>query len=164
MNTDGIYPGKYTYNDAMTPEEQAAVAMENYDPDFQNKSKEGDILAGGFNFGSGSSREQAATALKFRGIKLIIAGSFSQTYKRNAINNGFMVVESPDFIRYLLKEKGKDALTFRTGLKAVVDWKTRMIHVQNEMFTMDGLGTAAQELILKDGLNNWVRDALKEKG
>ncbi|HDT12016.1 MAG TPA: homoaconitase [Candidatus Marinimicrobia bacterium] len=164
MNTDGIYPGKYTYNDAMTPEEQAAVAMENYDPDFQNKAKEGDILAGGFNFGSGSSREQAATALKFRGIKLIIAGSFSQTYKRNAINNGFMVVESPDFIRYLLKEKGKDALTFRTGLKAVVDWKTRMIHVQNEMFTMDGLGTAAQELILKDGLNNWVRDALKEKG
>jgi len=162
MNTDGIYPGKYTYNDAMTPEEQAAVAMENYDPDFQNMVKEGDILAGGFNFGTGSSREQAATALKYRGIRLVIAGSFSQTYKRNAINNGFMVVESPEFIRYLLKEWGKGTLTIRTGIKANVDWKAKMIRVQDEAFPMDGLGAAAQELILKDGLNNWVRDALNK--
>lgn len=164
MNTDGIYPGKYTYNDAMTREEQAIVAMENYDPEFQQVVKEGDILAGGFNFGTGSSREQAATALKYRGIRLVIAGSFSQTYKRNAINNGFMVVESPEFIRFLSKEWGKGALTIRTGLKAVVAWKTRTIHVQDEIFPMDGLGTAAQELIIKDGLNNWVREALKDKG
>ncbi len=164
MNTDGIYPGKYTYNDAMTPEEQAAVAMENYDPEFQHLVKDGNILAGGFNFGTGSSREQAATALKYRGIRLVIAGSFSQTYKRNAINNGFMVVESPEFIRYLIAEYGKGALTIRTGLPVVVDWKEKQIRVRDHVFSMDGLGTAAQELILKDGLNNWVRDAIEDKG
>ena len=64
MNTDGIYPGKYTYIDDFTPEQQAQVVMENYDPEFVSMVNKGDILAGGFNFGTGSSREQAATALK----------------------------------------------------------------------------------------------------
>ena len=67
VNTDLIYPGKYTYNDDITPDQQAEVAMENYDPDFTSIAKEGDIFVGGFNFGSGSSREQAATCLKYKG-------------------------------------------------------------------------------------------------
>ncbi|MCC6253813.1 MAG: homoaconitase, partial [Ignavibacteriaceae bacterium] len=54
MNTDGIYPGKYTYNDDMTPQQQADVVMENYDPEFVKITKTGDILVGGFNFGTGS--------------------------------------------------------------------------------------------------------------
>ncbi len=164
MNTDGIYPGKYTYNDAMTPEQQASVAMENYDPDFQKKAKAGDILTGGFNFGTGSSREQAATALKYLGIQMLIAGSFSQTYKRNAINNGLIVVESPDFIRYLLQFQGSDQLTYETGRTVCVDWKKCQIQLEEMSFSMDGLGRAAQELILKDGLGPWVREHLKEKG
>jgi len=65
LNTDGIYPGKYTYVDDFTPEQQAGVAMENYDPEFGKLVNKGDILVGGFNFGTGSSREQAATALKY---------------------------------------------------------------------------------------------------
>ena len=81
-----IYPGKYTYKDDITPEEQAEVVMENYDPEFGKIVKKGDILVGGFTFGTGSSREQAATALKYRGLQLVLAGSFSQTYKRNAFN------------------------------------------------------------------------------
>ncbi|HSL89645.1 MAG TPA: homoaconitase, partial [Ignavibacteriaceae bacterium] len=56
LNTDGIYPGKYTYNDDMTPQQQAEVVMENYDPEFVKITKAGDILVGGFNFGTGSSR------------------------------------------------------------------------------------------------------------
>lgn len=162
MNTDGIYPGKYTYNDAMTPEQQAAVAMENYDPDFQSLVRPGDILAGGFNFGTGSSREQAATALKYLGIQMVIAGSFSQTYKRNAINNGFIVVESPEFIHYLLRQFGKGKLTHQTNLSVLVDWKTRNIYFQKEQFPMDGLGVPAQELVLYGGLNMWVREQLKK--
>ena len=97
MNTDGIYPGKYTYNDEFKPEDQAGVVMENYDPEFKSIVKQDDILVGGFNFGTGSSREQAATALKYKGIQLVIAGSFSATYSRNAFNNGFLLLEVPDF-------------------------------------------------------------------
>ncbi len=56
----------------MTPQQQAEVVMENYDPEFVKIAKAGDILVGGFNFGTGSSREQAATALKYKGIQLVI--------------------------------------------------------------------------------------------
>ncbi len=71
MNTDGIYPGKYTYIDDFKPEDQAKVVMENYDQEFKELVNDGDILVGGFNFGTGSSREQAATALMHRGIKCV---------------------------------------------------------------------------------------------
>ncbi|MGB5289756.1 MAG: homoaconitase, partial [Ignavibacteriaceae bacterium] len=91
LNTDGIYPGKYTYIDDFTPEQQAGVVMENYDPEFGKIANKGDVVAGGFNFGTGSSREQAATAFKYKGIACVIAGSFSETYARNAINNGFLI-------------------------------------------------------------------------
>ena len=64
LNTDGIYGSKHTYRDDMTPEEMAAVTFENYDPNFNTLYQEGDVVVGGLNFGSGSSREQAATALE----------------------------------------------------------------------------------------------------
>ena len=58
------------------------VVMENYDTAFVDLVKQNDILIAGFNFGTGSSREQAATALKHAGVQLVVAGSFSETYKR----------------------------------------------------------------------------------
>src|SRR2546425_1515291 len=93
LNTDGMYASKHTYRDDMTPEQMAAVTFENYDPNFNTLYQKGDVVVGGLNFRSGSSREQAATALKFKGIPCVIAGSFSETYKRNAFNNGFVVFE-----------------------------------------------------------------------
>jgi homoaconitate hydratase len=101
LNTDGIYPGKYTYNDDMTPQQQAEVVMENYDPEFVKITKAGDVLVGGFNFGTGSSREQAATALKYKGIQLVVAGTFNETYKRNALNNGYLLIECPQLVNDL---------------------------------------------------------------
>jgi homoaconitate hydratase len=71
LNTDGIYAGKWTYVNDMTPEKQAQVVMENYDPNFVNIAKQGDILVGGYNFGTGSSREQAATSLKYKGTRCV---------------------------------------------------------------------------------------------
>ncbi|MGE5139588.1 MAG: homoaconitase, partial [Rudaea sp.] len=93
VNTDAIYGKDYTYRDDMTPEMMAKVIMENYDPKFAERTRAGDVIVGGFNFGTGSSREQAATSLKAKGIPLVIAGSFSQTYLRNAFNNGFLCIE-----------------------------------------------------------------------
>ena len=90
--------------------------MENYDPEFGKIADKGDILAGGFNFGNGSSREQAATALKYRGISLVVAGSFNETYKRNALNNGYLVIECPELISKLKTEFGADKLTVKTGI------------------------------------------------
>ncbi|MFQ5430449.1 MAG: homoaconitase, partial [Phycisphaerae bacterium] len=130
LNTDGIYGKDYTYKEGMTPEAMAAVAMENYDPAFQEIARAGDILIGGYNFGSGSSREQAATALKYRGLQMIIAASFSQTYKRNAFNNGYVCIECPALVDALKKAfAGDSALTIRTGLSAVVDFTKSSIEV-----------------------------------
>lgn len=160
MNTDGIYPGKYTYIDDFTPEQQAQVVMENYDPEFKNIMKKGDILVGGFNFGTGSSREQAATALKYAGIQLLIAGSFSETYKRNAINNGFIVIDVPELVNDLKKRFGEDQLTIRTNLKALVDFIQTQIRVGENTYAIKPFGSAAQEIIIAAGLENWVKQKL----
>jgi homoaconitate hydratase len=160
LNTDGIYPGKYTYQDDITPEQQAAVAMENYDAAFQSLAEEGDFLVGGFNFGTGSSREQAATALKHRGIALVIAGSFSETYKRNALNNGFLVLEAPELAQDLKARFGDEKLTLRTGLRAELDFTRARLSVDGKDYAVSAVGPAAQELVLEGGLEDWVRSRL----
>ena len=99
VNTDAIYGKDYTYRDDVTKELMAKVVMENYDPQFASRTLAGDVVVSGFNFGTGSSREQAVTCLKAKGIPLVIAASFSQTYLRNAYNNGFLCVEVPELVQ-----------------------------------------------------------------
>lgn len=101
INTDLIYAGKYTYQDDITPEVMAKVCLENYDPSFGSIAREGDILVSGFNFGCGSSREQAATAILAKKIPLVVAGSFGNIFSRNSINNALMGVEVPRLVKRL---------------------------------------------------------------
>ncbi|KAL8710260.1 MAG: hypothetical protein Q9225_007322 [Loekoesia sp. 1 TL-2023] len=101
INTDGIYPGKYTYQDDVTTEKMAEVCISNYDNAFASVAREGDILVAGFDFGCGSSREQAATAILAKKIPLVIAGSFGSIFSRNSINNALMGVEVPRLVQRL---------------------------------------------------------------
>jgi homoaconitate hydratase len=160
LNTDGIFPGKYTYIDDFTLKQQAAVVMENYDTKFRSVIKNGDILAGGFNFGTGSSREQAATALQASGIQLVLAGSFSQTFKRNAINNGFLVIEAPELILDLVRQFGRENLTIRTNYHVSVNFKKSELSSNGKTVRISPIGQAAQDLILSGGLENWVKKRL----
>ncbi|KAM5351838.1 hypothetical protein ACJ41O_004561 [Fusarium nematophilum] len=77
-----VLPGK-VYLPA-SKEQMAEVCMENYDPDFGKIAKPGDILVGGYNFGTGSSRDQAATSILAKQIPLVIAASFSNIFSRNS--------------------------------------------------------------------------------
>lgn len=97
VNTDVIFPGKYTYT-VSDPNEMKLHAMEDLDPTFSKTAKEGDVIVAGKNFGCGSSREQAAFALKYTGISLLIAKSFARIFFRNAINAGIPAVEHPDCV------------------------------------------------------------------
>ncbi len=160
LNTDGIYPGKYTYIDDFTAEQQAEVVMENYDPEFGSIAKKGDVVAGGFNFGTGSSREQAATSLKYKGISCVIAGSFSETYKRNAINNGFLIIDCPELTSDLKEEFGTEKLTVQSNKKVKIDLENSLITYNDKNYSIDPVGEAAQELIVDGGLENWVRKNL----
>jgi len=85
VNTDVIFPGKYTYT-ITDVKEMAKYAMEDLDSSFAKEVKEGDVIIAGKNFGCGSSREQAAFCLKEAGVACIIAPSFSRIFYRNAIN------------------------------------------------------------------------------
>ncbi|HMU44313.1 MAG TPA: homoaconitase, partial [Ignavibacteriaceae bacterium] len=160
LNTDGIYPGKYTYNDDMTPQQQAEVVMENYDPEFVKITKVGDILVGGFNFGTGSSREQAATALKYKGIQLVVAGTFNETYKRNALNNGYLLIECPQLVNDLKSKYGKDKLTVKSEKIVKIDFENSVLTFDNKTYSIDPVGEAAQELIVTGGLEDWVKKNL----
>ena len=101
VNTDAIYPGKYTYQDNVSKADMAKVVMENFDPKFASLAEAGDILVSGYNFGCGSSREQAATAILAKGIRLVISGSFGNIFARNSINNALMGIEVPALIARL---------------------------------------------------------------
>ncbi|KAI8926558.1 homoaconitase [Entophlyctis helioformis] len=163
LNTDGIYPGKYTYQDDMTPMQMAGVVMENYDPAFAGSVTKTDIVVGGYNFGTGSSREQAATALLYAGIRLVLAGSFSETFKRNAINNGLLVLEAPDLVNDLRSGLLDDkSLTKRTGWTADIDLVGGRVSVKTpqggyKTYGVSRVGAAAQELVVAGGLEEWVK-------
>ena len=94
INTDVIFPGKYTYT-VKDPQEMAAHALEDLDPGFAGKVQPGDVVLGGRNFGCGSSREHAPWALEMNGINLVIAESFARIFRQNMFNCGMMAVELP---------------------------------------------------------------------
>ena len=97
INTDVIFPGKYTYT-VSDPNEMAQYAMEDLDSEFAKNVKENDIIVGGKNFGCGSGREQAVVCIKMSGIGVIIAKSFSRLYFRNCVNNGLYVIVSAEAV------------------------------------------------------------------
>jgi homoaconitate hydratase len=160
LNTDGIYGKDYTYREGMTPEEMARVVMENYDPEFAAATQAGDVLVGGRNFGTGSSREQAATALMAKGIALVIAGSFSQTYLRNAYNNGFPCIECPELVSRI-KTQLEDAVasgapTIIPGDELEIDFTRSTVTFRGEAFGFPPLGSVPQSLVVAGGIENLV--------
>ena len=91
INTDEIIPARYLVTD--DEKELAFHTMEDLDPDFVKKVKAGDIIVAGRDFGCGSSREHAVWAIRGIGVSCVIAESFARIFYRNAINNGFPLVE-----------------------------------------------------------------------
>jgi homoaconitate hydratase len=166
LNTDGIYSGKLTYRDDVTPEEMAAASFNNYDPNFVKVARAGDIVVSGRNFGTGSSREQAATCLMHFGIPCVIAYSFSETYKRNAFNNGFVVFECPELVEYFETSKPRDgnptAMPQLTviGPDIEIDYQKSVIHCDDRQFQFAPLSVVAQELVIAEGAENLVKKRL----
>jgi 3-isopropylmalate/(R)-2-methylmalate dehydratase small subunit len=98
VNTDVIFPGKYTYT-VKDVAEMAKHALEDLDPKFAGAVKPGDMVVGGRNWGCGSSREQAVTALVAAGVKVLVAGSIARIYFRNAVNGGLLPVICPEAVQ-----------------------------------------------------------------
>ena len=94
INTDEIIPARYLNTDDEM--ELAGHCMEDLDKDFVDKVKDGDVIVSGDDFGCGSSREHAVWAVRGAGVKTVIAKTFARIFYRNAINNGFYLIESKD--------------------------------------------------------------------
>ena len=195
LNTDGIYPGKYTYQDDITLARQAEVVMENYDPGFaarvrplvaaatssssspaEEGVKAGVILVAGYNFGTGSSREQAATALKAAGVPLVLAGSFGDIFKRNAINNGLVCLEAPELVTDLTRTYARNGARGAGGLKgeptvdAGLGISIRMADGEVKVTGLDGgsrtyavrsVGQSVQELWVCGGLEGYILKSIQ---
>jgi 3-isopropylmalate/(R)-2-methylmalate dehydratase small subunit len=97
INTDVLFPGKYTYT-VTDPKEMAKIALEDIDPEFAKNVQKGDVIVGGTNFGCGSSREQAASCLLYAGVGAVIAKTFARIYFRNCINFGLPALTSAEAV------------------------------------------------------------------
>lgn len=138
INTDVIFPGKYTYT-VTDPEEMAKHAFEDLDPSLAKEAKPGDIILAGKNFGCGSSREQAVTCLKVLGIGAVVAKSFARIFYRNAINQGLPVIQCSEVY---------DALC--TGDEAEIDLERGRIVTSKGVFSFSPFPEFVKK-ILEDG-------------
>jgi 3-isopropylmalate/(R)-2-methylmalate dehydratase small subunit len=102
INTDMLFPGKYTYT-CSTAEEIKPHLLEDLDQSFAKNVKKDDIIIAGKNFGCGSSREQPVVGLKAVGIKAVIAKSFARIFYRSAINQGLLLIESAEVVNMYKK-------------------------------------------------------------
>ncbi len=93
IDTDALAPGLYMKQPIA---ELARHCLELVDPRFAAEVQPGDIVVGGRNFGMGSSREQAAEALKTLGVAAVLAQSFAGIFYRNALNLGLLALVCPE--------------------------------------------------------------------
>jgi 3-isopropylmalate/(R)-2-methylmalate dehydratase small subunit len=138
VNTDVIFPGKYTYT-LQTPDEIRQHALEDLDPTFAPNAQPGDVIVAGVNWGCGSSREQGVTALKWAGVRLIIAASFSGLYFRNCINQGVRPAVIPGL-----------AARLKTGDTIRIEAET--IYIGDEAFPMPLLSPSVRAILDAGGL------------
>ena len=148
INTDVLFPGKYTYT-IKERSEMAKVAGEDLDPDFNKNAAPGDIIVGGKNWGCGSSREQAVTCLKERGIGAIIAKSFARIYYRNCLNEGLPIIVCP---------AAADAI--EKGQTITIDFDKGEIHAEGKTFTFAPYPDFVRGLIEDGGLIPHVKKSL----
>ena len=148
VNTDVIFPGKYTYT-ISDPAEMGEHALEDLDPEFRSQVRQGDVIVAGKNFGCGSSREQAVTCLVTKQVGAVIAKSFARIYYRNCINNALPAITCPEAV---------DAL--ERGDEVEVDLEAGEIRCAKDTFTFPPLPEAVMGIFAAGGLIAYTRKRL----
>jgi 3-isopropylmalate/(R)-2-methylmalate dehydratase small subunit len=148
VNTDVIFPGKYTYT-VSDPAEMGEHALEDLDPEFRFQVQPGDVIVAGRNFGCGSSREQAVVCLVSKHVGAVVARSFGRIFYRNAINNALPAITCPAAV---------DAL--ERGDEIEVDLQAGEIHSAKGTFTFPPLPEAVMGIFEAGGLIPYTRRRL----
>jgi len=150
INTDVIFPGKYTYT-VTDPQEMARHALEDLDPEFVKGVQPGDIIVAGRNWGCGSSREQAAIGVRQAGVTAIVAQSFARIYFRNAVNNGLLPIVCPAAVDVI-----------RPGERIEIDLDRYVVRCQAGEFTFPPLSPSILAIIEAGGLIPMLRQKLAD--
>ena len=151
VNTDQLFPGKYTYT-CNTPEEILPHLLEDLDPLFAGSVQPGDLIVAGKNFGCGSSREQPVLGLKAAGVTAIIAKSFARIFYRASINQGLLLIESPQAVN-----------AWSEGDEITMDFAGGLIVVGGRTFQVPPLPDMLLAIREAGGLLQEVRNRLNEK-
>jgi 3-isopropylmalate/(R)-2-methylmalate dehydratase small subunit len=151
VNTDVIFPGKYTY-EPMTPEQMGEHALEDLDPDFVKKVEEGDVIVAGKNFGCGSSREQAAIAIKAAGCRAVIAKSFARIFYRNCLNSGLFAITNSE-IQEVVK----------SGDRVEIDLEAGKIYINGRTLDFPPPSSEVFGILRAGGLIPYTRERLASK-
>jgi len=152
VNTDVIFPGKYTYT-VNDPQEMGEHAMEDIDPEFASKVQPGDVIVAGKNFGCGSSREQAAVCLTVKGVGAVIAPTFSRIYFRNGVNTGLPLITS---------KEAQDM--FETGDEIEIDFEAGVIRGEKGELTFPPFSDFVFGIMDAGGLIPYTRERLIKEG
>ncbi|MCE2489920.1 MAG: 3-isopropylmalate dehydratase [Anaerolineae bacterium] len=154
VNTDVIFPGKFTYSVQHDPAALASHALEDLDPTFASSVRLGDVIVAGRNWGNGSSREQAVTCLLACGLRAIIAESFARIYYRNAINNGLLALTCP----------GVSVLA-QTGLELALDLEAGELEIGGQTLQFAPLPPSVRHIVAAGGLISYLQaGAGKQEG
>ena len=145
VNTDVIIPARYL-NDA-SAQNLKAHAMEDIDPEFSKRVRPDDFVVGGFNFGSGSSREHAPLALKASGVRAVIAKSFARIFFRNAVNTGLYIIESAEMADEIDEN---DVLTIENGVLTNL--------TKRKSYPLPPMDDYVAKILAKGGLMEAVKD------
>jgi 3-isopropylmalate/(R)-2-methylmalate dehydratase large subunit len=151
VNTDQIFPGKYTYT-LTAPEEIAAHALEDLDTSFADDVQPGDVIFGGVNFGCGSSREQAATCLKYNRVGAVVAKSFGRIFYRNSINQGLPAIVCPEAVE-----------AASTGDKVDIDLANGLINLPSGTYRFSPFPPNMQAILDAGGLIEYMKGEERRK-
>jgi 3-isopropylmalate/(R)-2-methylmalate dehydratase small subunit len=151
IDTDIIIAARYL--NSSDPHHLAQYIMEDADPDFAKKIKQGDIIVAGENFGCGSSREHAPIALKAAGIGAVIAPSFARIFYRNAFNMGLPIFEL------------EEAKNIKEGdlIKINLDEGTITDLNKHTTYEFKAIPPFMQELLADGGLMNYAKEKLLQE-
>lgn len=149
VNTDVIFPGKYTYT-VNEPSEMAQYALEDLDPGFSKNVQPNDIIVAGKNWGCGSSREQAAICLKESGVGAVVAKSFGRIHYRNCLNAALPALICPEAVDVI---EDKEIVE--------IDLKSGELHCKAGTFSFPPLPEIVWEIFDAGGLIPFTRKRLE---
>jgi aconitase A len=142
------------------PETIARTVLDRVDPEFARKTGPGDVLVAGYQFGSGPSREEAATVFKAKKFLAVVAGGFAATYRRHALNNAVIAVECPDLLDRFTVAYGTDRGSGQAivpGDEIEIDFAASRIRWRDESFRFPPFTRVPQLVVAAGGVEAMLR-------